>query len=195
MKDKCGEMKNQLHDMVLNCEKSGNGGMQRSFESKDWGSFNFEDVVDGDDRSSFLPRNDQKLFCLLCHWQRLDEEGHVQFTLAKLPAWMKANSGQFALTSPPNKRPASNEKVVAQLALSIETVGDSIATHAVASVGRNLMKHQRELFAVQLKMASMDESTELHQLHAGRKKELERCIEKVEADEEAARKRLKKSDD
>ena len=97
--------------------------------------------MDGDDHSSFLPRNDQKLFYLLHHWQCLDEEGHVQFTLAKLPDWTKANSGQFALTSPPNKRPPGNEKVVAQLASSIETVDDSITTHAVASVGRNLMKH------------------------------------------------------
>ena len=112
VKDKHGEMKKHLCGMINDYEKSGNGGMQRSSKSNDWGSHNFEEVVDGDDRSSFLPDDNQNFFCLLYYWQRLDKEGKVQFTLARLPDWMKANPGQFAFTSTPAQRSSVNEKVM-----------------------------------------------------------------------------------
>ena len=195
VKDKYGEMKNQLHGMVINYEKSGNGGMQRSNTSNDWGTFNFEDVMDGDDRSCFLPNNNQDLFYLLYYWQRLDEEGQVQFTLAKLPGWMKANSGQFALTSPPSQRSstAANEKAFTQLSASIGTVGESIATYAVASIGRNVDKFEKDLFALEMKMVDVAESDPRHNILKKRKLALEQCIQQAKSDEEEARKRLKKN--
>ncbi len=196
VKDKYGEMKNQLHGMVINYEKSGNGGMQRSDTSNDWGSFNFDDLVDGDDRSSFLPDNNQELFYLLYYWQRLDEEGQVQFTLAKLPNWMKANSGQFALTSSgPSNRSSTvaSEKAFTQLSASIGTVGDSIATYAVASMGRNVDKFEKDLFALEMKMVDIDSTDPRYILFSKRKHALEQNIKQAKSDEEEARKRLKKT--
>ena len=193
VKEKYGEMKNHLHGMILKYERSGNGGMQRSDDSDDWGTFNLEEVTDGDDRSMFLPKNDQNLFYLLYYWQRLDEEGKVAFTLAKLPNWMKANAGQFALCSNPNKR-SGNEKALSQLSGSIGAVGHSIAVHAVASLGRNIDKYQTQLFAVQAKMIDMDESSPVYKLYQARQEHIERCIEKAQADEDDAWKCLKTCD-
>ena len=194
VKDKYGEFKNQLHGMVINYEKSGNGGMQRSNQSNDWGTFDFEELMDGDDRSSFLPNNNQDLFYLLYYWQRLDEEGQVQFTLAKLPEWMKANSGQFALTSQPGQRSsaAANEKAFTQLSASIGTVGESIATYAVASIGRNVDKFEKDLFALEMKMVDVDDADPRYNIFKKRKEALEKSIQKAKSDEAEARKRLKK---
>ena len=81
MKEKCDSMKNRLHLMIVNWEKSGNGGLQHSEMSDDWGHFDLENVVDGDNRASFLiPYDDGRLntdFYLLYFWERLDKVGFI----------------------------------------------------------------------------------------------------------------------
>jgi hypothetical protein len=43
----------------------------------------------------FLPDNNDNLFYLLYFWRRLDEEGYLQFTLAKFPDGVAADSSTF----------------------------------------------------------------------------------------------------
>jgi len=103
MKEKCDSLKKRLDTVIVNCENSGDGGLQRVDASPDWGHFDLEDTFDGDDRASFLPNcNDGRANTdchLLCFWEKLDKEGHIQFTLAKLPDWIKSNAHVFSLVA------------------------------------------------------------------------------------------------
>ena len=193
VKDKYNEMKNHLHGVIIRYERSGNGGMQRSDESPDWGRFGLdpENVVAGDDRKTYLPKDrynqpNQNLYYLLYFWQKLDEEGAVQFTLAKLPKSMKADSDNFALVSPSMKRKESNDKSRRILASAVQSVGTAIATHAVssatqvvASINRDLNNFQNQLLSVQLKLHELEEGTPIYNIYKQREEALLEMIDDV----------------
>ena len=189
MKEKYDSLKKRLHLMICNWEKSGNGGLQRDDSAPDWGTFSLEETVDGDDRANFLPQyEDGRVntdYYLLYFWEKLDKEGYVQFTLAKLPEWMKSNSRVFSLVAT-DRKGRENEKAKARtdLAASIATVGEAIKTQATESVARNINSLEKQLLDVDLKLLELQPDSPAYQLYDKRKSSLT-------ADIVAARKRMK----
>jgi len=77
--------------------------------------------------------------CLLCFWEKLDKEGHVQFTLSKLPDWIKSNARVFSLVAADEKGiEKEKDKSRSDLAESISKVREAIRTQATESVVRNI---------------------------------------------------------
>lgn len=139
VKEKYNEMKNHLHAMVIKWERSGSGGQQRSDHAEDWGTFDPDLVEDGDDRQNFLPTGNANMYYLLYYWHKLDEEGYLQFTLAKLPDSVKATSDQFTLVSPPEpKRLKLPDRQQEALAASI----DALATNLDQRERQQLIERQ-----------------------------------------------------
>ena len=95
-----------LFPIAGNYEKSGNRGDQRLEDDMDWGLKNLMEVqtMDGDDRKKFLtlegkaPENARHWY-VLYFWHMLEQQGLLQFALAKLPNHMLANSEQYSLVS------------------------------------------------------------------------------------------------
>ena len=142
-----------------------------------------------------LPSNNQpnqKMFYLLYFWHKLDVEGYVQFTLAKLPDWVKANSSSFTLTSPQAAYRKESDKSRQLLASSIETVGTAIATHAVTSVNKTINSYKQELLTVQLKMVEYDKEDAIYKIYEERKRQLEESIEEAMSEKKEVTKKLKK---
>ncbi|KAG7340535.1 hypothetical protein IV203_024078 [Nitzschia inconspicua] len=121
VKEKYNEMRHYLHAIVLNWEQSGNGGQQRSDDAEDWGTFDPLLVVDGDDRKNFLPSGEANMYYLLYYWHKLEKEGYLQFTLAKLAEGIRASADEIVL-HPIN---ASNAIWETYFGFGTETVGDS----------------------------------------------------------------------
>ena len=189
MKEKYDSLKKRLHTIIVNYEKSGNGGLQRTDTSPDWGHFDLEETFDGDDRAAFLPNYDDgrenKDYYLLYFWEKLDKEGCVQFTLAKLPDWIKSNARVFSLVAADKKATEKEkDKSRSDLAASISKVGEAIRTQATESVVRNVNALEKQLLDVELKLLEMTEGSPGHELYSKRKKTL--C-----EDIAAARKRMK----
>jgi hypothetical protein len=111
VKEKYDEMRIHLNGMIVKWELSGSGGHQRDADpvSADFGHFDPEDVIDGDDKRNFLPNGNDSMYYLLYYWHRLDEDNCLQFTLAKLPECAKATSEHFTLVSPPAKKKTKSE--------------------------------------------------------------------------------------
>ena len=189
MKEKYDSLKKRLHTIIVNYEKSGNGGFQRSDTSPDWGHFDLEETFDGDDRASFLPNYDDgraNTDChVLCFWEKLDKEGDVQFTLAKLPDWIKSNARVFSLVAADRKATEKEkDKSRSDLAASISKVGEAIRTQATESVVRNINILEKQLLDVELKLLEMPEGSPGHEIYSKRKNSLTEDID-------AARKRMK----
>jgi hypothetical protein len=55
VKEKCDEIRGQLNGMIVKWELSGNGGHKRVEDAEDFGHFDPEEAVDGDDKRNFLP--------------------------------------------------------------------------------------------------------------------------------------------
>ena len=131
VKEKYDEMRGQLNGMIVKWELSGNGGHQRSEDADDFGHFDPEEVIDGDDKRNFLPND--AMYYLLYYWHRLDEEGFLQFTLAKLPESAKACSDHYSLVSAPaRKKPKSDSGD--KLSASIDSLTNQWKSSATAEV-------------------------------------------------------------
>ncbi|KAG7373795.1 hypothetical protein IV203_012890 [Nitzschia inconspicua] len=123
-------MTKHLHAMVVEWEQSGNGGQQRSDDAPDWGRFDSDLVVDGDDRKNFLPastRNNNMSY-LLYFWHKLDEEGCLQQTLVKLPDRIKTASDQTSLvgTLTTKRHKTSDRKPAASIDSLARTVNERV---------------------------------------------------------------------
>ena len=189
IKEKYDLMKNKLHVMIGNWERSGNGGMQRDDSVADWGHFDLDNVVDGDNRINFLPQSEDgrtsTAHCLVHFWERLDKEGHIQFTLAKLPEWIKANAHVFSLVAADRKaKEREKDKSRSELAASIKVVGEAIQSQANQSVLRHIDVLERQLFDVDLKLVELEPEGRAHELCS-------KCKAKLEKDIQEARKRVK----
>ncbi|KAG7344236.1 hypothetical protein IV203_022244 [Nitzschia inconspicua] len=119
-------MRHYLHAIVLNWEQSGNGGQQRSDDAEDWGTVDPLLVVDGDDRKIFLPSGEANMYYLLYYWHKLEKEGYLQFTLAKLAEGIRASAEEIALVREKKRLKPSNEKAEA-LASSIKSLADTMS--------------------------------------------------------------------
>ena len=71
-------------------------------------------------------------------------------------------------------------------------MGTLIASYSIASIGGNVERLQKERFALQTRMVTLDATSPHYQLYEDRKRALEASISKAQADEDDARKRLKK---
>ena len=136
-----------------------------------------EEVFDGDDRAMFLPSYDdgrrQDVY-LLYFWELLRQTGLVQFTLAKLPSWIKSNNQTFALVFADRTRSGRNrDDARMEIAKSIKVVGKAIQTQATESTARNVAALERQLFDVELKMADLTEGTRPYEVCLKRKSSLE----------------------
>ena len=148
-----------LFPIIANYETSGNGGGQRQEDDSDWGSTNLMEtsVVDGDDRNGFLtlggkqPEN-EKHFYVLYFWHLLDEGGLVQFTLAKLPKYIAADSESFNLVSP-LRGPGLQQDSRAQLAASVGLVADGFGAIAANMIAEQLDNKYEKLYDVEMELA------------------------------------------
>ena len=112
-------------------------------------------------------------------------EGKLQFTLAKLPQWMSANSGHFALISNWSAGKSDRDESRKVLATSIAEVGSAIQMVAAGSAERNISSFQDKLLEVELQLLEeADPSSPKSCLLQKRKRTLEALIE-------SANKRLK----
>jgi hypothetical protein len=130
VKDKFQEMKNQLHSIVVKWELSGNGGGQRDPDAPDFGHFDLEEAVDGDNRRNFLPDNNDNLYYLLYFWHRLEEENYLQLTLAKFPDSVAADSDTHHATVPAwisgRRTPTKDEKIAEKLSAPLASMSEEI---------------------------------------------------------------------
>ena len=154
-----------LFPIAGNYEKSGNGRDQRLENDEDWGTTNLMEVetMDGDDRKKFLtlegkaPENSRHWY-ILYFWHMLEEQGLLQFALAKLPKHMLANSEQYSLVSmSKNSRSGDNK---AKLAASVELVANGINAFAttVTKVQYQLTieENKEKIFELEMKIEHPD---------------------------------------
>ena len=202
VKEKYDEMKNQLHSMVVKWELSGNGGMQRSDDADDFGAFDLEEVIDGDNRRNFLPDGNDSLYYLLYFWHRLEEEGFLQFTLAKFPDNVAIDSDNFSTVTSPwvlgRSDGKSGDKAASILAASMQSMTDVMKSQVAEKQADRMEKQadrmdrrrardkdylrdlQEKAFEHELKMLDIgEEDDQRYQSHKRRKLELESEIEEM----------------
>ena len=158
-----------IFPIAKNYEKSGNGGDQRLEDDMDWGSTNLMEVqtIDGDDRKNFLtlagkaPENARHWY-ILYFWHMLEEQGLLQFALAKLPKHMLANSEQYSLVSRSNNSRSGDNK--AKLAMSVDKVADGITAFARSvehtQYEAKIDQNEKEIFELELKIGHPDNNLE-----------------------------------
>ena len=171
-----------LHEIILNWEKSGNGdGQQRAEDNVDWGKTSLIDTetIDGDNRGNFLtiggtkPENKKEWF-LLFFWYRMEEEGLIQFVLAKLPQHMAANSDVFtAIVSTSGLRNTSSR---AEIATGITALSEAM-NGFVRAIENNSTREQRnftsqeirrleeEIFQLEMEIADTNVSEHEHRVN------------------------------
>ena len=91
-------IKPKMFGVMFNYEKSGNRSGQKNEDDLDRGKLSLEECVYGGNRANFLP-NRNKDWCLFHWWAALDEMQLLNFTLVRLPNFMKANSDTHTLIS------------------------------------------------------------------------------------------------
>lgn len=194
-KDKYFEMKTILHSMIVNWEKSGNGGGQRADTAPDFGNFNGDEVVDGDDRANFLPHGGQTHY-LLYFWERFDEEGFLQFTLARIPPEKAADANNFSFCSPQLRRPSSRasnqsagedsktlqslDKMTAAIESSFGSIANERKRQADSTISKTIEHLGAQKLEVELKMIELEESDPRYQLYQKRKEQLEQLLQHEE---------------
>jgi len=174
VKEKYNEMKNHLHSMILKYERSGNGGYQRSEDAQDWGEFDEDLVMDGDDRKNFLPGGNQNLYYLLYFWYKLDSEGYLQFTLAVLPKNVKASSDEFSFVA---KRPEKKQKT----SESTEKLNDTLTSLSETMRSQMKTEYFEKLLDVTGRMAgATDRTSEEYKCMVQLKQHLQKEIQKYD---------------
>ena len=151
-----------LFPIIHNYEKSGNDGEQRQETDEDLGSTNLmcTRVVAGDDCSGILneggtePEN-KKYFYLLYFWHLLDQGGLVQFTLAKLPNYIAADSESFNLILS-QKGTGSQYDNRAKLVAAVGQVAAGFGTITNKMKQENIDMKQKQLFDVEMGLANPD---------------------------------------
>ena len=89
-------IKLKVFSVMLNYENSENRAGQRREDDPEWGKFDLDQCIDGDDRASFLP-NRSKDWHMLHWWILLEEVQLLNYALARLPEFMKENSEMRSL--------------------------------------------------------------------------------------------------
>ena len=117
-------------------------------------------VVAGDDRGGYLteggtaPEN-EKYFYVLYFWHLLDEAGLVQFTLAKLPDYIAADSESYNLVLF-EKGTGSQHDNCAKLAVAVGQVAEGFGAIATGMKQENIDAKQQQLFDVEIELANPD---------------------------------------
>ena len=152
-------------------EESGNGGDQRVEDTNNWGKTNLTEAstMDGDDRANFLtaggkhPENVRHYY-VLYFWHLLEQQGLLQFALAKLPNHMKANSEQYSLVaSSKNNRSVDNkarlatsvEKVASGINAFAETMKQNVYDEKRTQKEKKLDKYDEPIFELEMKLENL----------------------------------------
>ena len=181
VKAKIGVAKPKLNYVIDKHERSGNGAGQRSDDSPDWGKFDIELCVDGDDRQNFLP-NHSNDWWLLCWWEMLLECQLLHFTLVKLPDFMKANSEMHSLVSRSRRKWGKGDEKDTRAAMSdnLGNLSDGIKNIASTTLQRDVDNWESSRFEHEMALEDLDPDTDNRKI-ALRKKRINELTSKIEA--------------
>jgi hypothetical protein len=141
------QSKNEVMGCIDKWERSGNGSGQSNHDAENWGTYDLTmaDTSMGDNRFNFIPNGKWHLFYF---WSRLDEEDLLQFTLCKLPDFMKANSSSFTTVATRNSQEGTTVKNN-ELATTISEVGTGIMSYANANWERLIVDWEEAIFKLE----------------------------------------------
>ena len=156
-KDLMVSIRPRLASIVANYELSGAGaGQMREEGCDEYGHFDLDQCVDGDDRRMFI-KNAAETY-LLYWWHRLDCEGFVQFTLCVLDKFQRANSADFALVSNKNivssspTRAKKDDELKEKMTNNIGKVGDGVQSLSYITIQREIENWETKHFDLTCKL-------------------------------------------
>ena len=154
----------KLGVMINKYELIGAGSGQRDEDHDDYGKVDLTKCVDGDDCSNFISSPNESY--LLYWWNKLDQEGFVQFTLCVLDKFQRANTTKFNLVSNihliPTKRSTGNQddENKKKRAINMGLVGEGIKTMSYITIEREIENWEERLYKMEDKLVDYEDASE-----------------------------------
>ena len=164
-KDLIGKMKPKVLRLCDRYERSGSGGGQRSSDDEEYGHFDLDNCIEGDDRRNFLGHESSDV---LYWWNVLDDEQILHFTLAVLADEFAADSEETptstlsatATTTKKRKVTAEHETAMQEFRSAMrtnsETISKGITLSAFDAMQTKIEALQSKVFDLEMKLLEGD---------------------------------------